>query len=153
SRAVEEAFVYAHMPYKLVGAQRFYGRKEIKDILAYLRLAHNPADSVSLLRVINTPPRRLGAKTLETTSSTASTGGQQMGEVLRDLADNGAKTRYAAQFRGRAGAALAGFGQLLNRWQQVKSELSVAELFDRIVDDVAYADFVNDGTEEGLERW
>src|SRR5579859_7431861 len=153
SRAVEEAFVYAGKAYKLVGAQRFYGRKEIKDVVAYLRLVHNPADSVSLMRVINTPPRGLGAKTLEQLNTTAGAAGLPAAEVLRDLATNGAKSPYAAYFAGKAGAALAGFGQLLDRWQQAKEELSVAELFDRIVDDVAYADFVNDGSEEGLERW
>src|SRR6185369_3810635 len=65
SRALEEAFLRAGLPYKLVGAQRFYGRREVKDVLSYLRLIHNPADTVSLMRVINTPPRGLGAKALE----------------------------------------------------------------------------------------
>jgi DNA helicase-2/ATP-dependent DNA helicase PcrA len=153
SRAVEEAFVYAHMPYKLVGAQRFYGRKEIKDIIAYLRLVHNPADSVSLLRVINTPPRGLGAKALEQLNTTAGAAGVPAAEILHDLAANGAQSPFATYFAGKAGAALAGFGKLLDRWRQAKEELPVAELFDRIVDDVAYADFVNDGSEEGLERW
>ena len=56
SRLVEEAFLQANLPYKLVGAQRFYGRREVKDIIAYLRLVHNPQDEASLSRVINTPP-------------------------------------------------------------------------------------------------
>jgi DNA helicase-2/ATP-dependent DNA helicase PcrA len=56
SRALEEAFLRANLPYRLVGTQRFYGRREIKDLIAYLRLVHNPADEV-LLRVLNTPPR------------------------------------------------------------------------------------------------
>jgi DNA helicase-2/ATP-dependent DNA helicase PcrA len=153
SRAVEEAFMHAGLPYKLVGAQRFYGRKEIKDILAYLRLIHNPADSVGLLRVINTPPRGLGAKTLEQLITVAGAGGLPAAEVLRDLAANGAKSSFASNFAGKAGASLAGFGQMLNTWQQARDELSVAQLFDRVVDDVGYADFVNDGGEEGLERW
>ena len=57
SRALEDAFVARGMPYRLVGGTRFYQRKEIKDALAYLRLVHNPADNVSLMRVINVPPR------------------------------------------------------------------------------------------------
>jgi DNA helicase-2/ATP-dependent DNA helicase PcrA len=153
SRAVEEAFLRAGLPYKLVGAQRFYGRKEIKDIVAYLRLVHNPADSVGLLRVINTPPRGLGAKTLEQLTTVAGAAGVPAAEVLRDLATNGSKSPFASYFAGKAGAALAGFGQLLNRWQQAKEELSVEQLFNRVIDDVGYADFVNDGTEEGMERW
>jgi DNA helicase II / ATP-dependent DNA helicase PcrA len=153
SRAVEEAFLHAGLPYKLVGAQRFYGRKEIKDIVAYLRVVHNPADSVSLLRVINTPPRGLGAKTLELLTSTAGAAGVPATSVLRDLGTNGAKSPFAAHLGGKAGAGLAGFGQLLERWQQAKGELSVEQLFQRVVDEVGYADFVNDGTEEGMERW
>jgi DNA helicase-2/ATP-dependent DNA helicase PcrA len=153
SRLVEEAFLHAGRPYQLVGAQRFYGRKEVKDIVAYLRLVHNPADSVSLLRVINTPPRGLGAKTLEQLTSAATAANVPATAILLDLHTRGVKSVYAASFAGKAGAALAGFGQLLERWLRAKDELSVDELFGQVVDDVGYADFVNDGTEEGLERW
>ncbi len=61
---LEEAFLGAGLPYKLIGAQRFYGRREVKDIIAYLRLVHNPNDEVSLTRVINAPPRGIGNKTV-----------------------------------------------------------------------------------------
>ena len=64
SRLLEEAFLQARLPYRLVGAQRFYGRREVKDIIAYLRLAHNPADEISLDRVVNTPPRGIGDKSM-----------------------------------------------------------------------------------------
>ena len=60
SRLLEEAFLHAGLPYKLVGAQRFYGRREVKDIIAYMRLVHNPDDEPSLIRVINVPPRGSG---------------------------------------------------------------------------------------------
>ncbi len=63
SRLLEEAFLQASLPYKLVGAQRFYGRREIKDVIAYLRLVHNPSDELSLTRVINVPHRGIGDKT------------------------------------------------------------------------------------------
>src|SRR5215467_11090027 len=66
SRLIEEAFLQARLPYRLVGAQRFYGRREVKDIIAFLRLTHNPADEASLDRVINVPPRGIGDKTLTT---------------------------------------------------------------------------------------
>src|SRR5512137_2463330 len=66
SRALEDAFVARGMPYRLVGGTRFYQRKEIKDALAYLRLAHNPADNIALGRVINVPPRGIGDKTIAT---------------------------------------------------------------------------------------
>src|SRR5579859_6226419 len=65
SRALEDAFVKARMTYRLVGGVRFYERKEVKDVLAYVRLIHNPFDSVSLQRVINLPPRGIGQKTVQ----------------------------------------------------------------------------------------
>src|SRR5205807_2232594 len=65
SRAIEDAFVRAGMPYRLVGGVRFYERREVKDVLAYLRLIQNPFDAVSLQRVINLPPRGIGQKTVQ----------------------------------------------------------------------------------------
>src|SRR5919198_4477602 len=65
SRALEDAFVRYGVPYRLVGGTRFYERKEIKDVLAYLRLVQNPLDGVSLARVINVPPRGIGQKTIQ----------------------------------------------------------------------------------------
>lgn len=64
SRALEEQFIKAKIPYRLIGGQRFYDRKEIKDVIAYLRLFYNPSDSLSLLRVINTPARGIGPKAI-----------------------------------------------------------------------------------------
>src|SRR5512136_1300520 len=66
SRAIEDAFIRSGLPYRLVGGTRFYARREIKDVLAYLRIVHNPHDAVSLMRVINVPARGIGAKTIET---------------------------------------------------------------------------------------
>jgi DNA helicase-2/ATP-dependent DNA helicase PcrA len=153
SRAVEEAFLRAGLPYKLVGAQRFYGRKEIKDLLAYLRLIHNPADSVSLLRVINAPPRGLGAKTIEQLTTVAGAAGRSPSEILRDLAQSGTQSPFASNFAGKTGASLASFGQMLSQWQLERDELSLVQLFDAVIERVGYADYVNDGTEEGQERW
>ena len=64
SRALEEAFIRATIPYQLVGGTRFYERREVKDVLAYLRLVHNPYDVVSFTRVVNVPGRGIGAKTI-----------------------------------------------------------------------------------------
>ena len=153
SRAVEEAFLRAGLPYKLVGAQRFYGRKEIKDVLAYLRLIHNPADSVSFARVINTPPRGVGAKTLEQLQALAGRAGLPPAAILQDLGERGNKSNYAEVFGGKAGAALANFGQMLSHWRLARAELSVAQLMDTVLERIDYKAHVDDGTEEGEERW
>ncbi len=86
SRAFEEAMRAAGIPYLLRGAQSFYERKEIKDILAYLRLIVNPNDEVSLRRVINVPPRRIGPKTIEKLTEVAKQKGISVRDVLRDQA-------------------------------------------------------------------
>jgi DNA helicase-2/ATP-dependent DNA helicase PcrA len=65
SRAIEDGFIRAGLPYRLVGATRFYARREIKDLIAFLRLVHNPTDGVSMARMINVPPRGIGQKTVE----------------------------------------------------------------------------------------
>jgi len=153
SRALEEAFLRAGLPYKLVGAQRFYGRREVKDVLSYLRLIHNPADTVSLMRVINTPPRGLGAKALEQLQAAAEMENISSVEVLRDLGEKGKKSKFAGMFGGKAGLALADFGQMLNHWHLARTELSVAQLMDLVLDRTGYREYIDDGSEEGNERW
>ena len=115
SRLLEEAFLQARLPYKLVGAQRFYGRREVKDVIAFMRLAHNPADEASLGRIINVPPRGMGDKTLTTLSLVARQNEITPGAVLLDLA-RGADSPYYKSFTGRAALPLADFGGMLANW-------------------------------------
>jgi DNA helicase-2/ATP-dependent DNA helicase PcrA len=152
SRVLEEAFLEAGLPYNLVGAQRFYGRREVKDVVAYLRLIHNPSDQVSLLRVLNTPPRGLGAKAIETLLSTAARGGISASAVLMELARD-SSSPLAADFPPRALTALAGFGRLLANWIGLAESLTVTSLLDLVLTDTRYQSYLDDGTEEGAERW
>jgi DNA helicase-2/ATP-dependent DNA helicase PcrA len=151
SRALEEAFLRAHLPYRLVGAQRFYGRREIKDLIAYLRLVHNPADEVSLLRVLNTPPRGIGAKTVESLLAAARARSTAAPLYLMQLARREADA--PADLAARAAAAAAGFGAQLESWRLLASSSSVLGLFDRLLEDIAYRRFLDDGSDEGTERW
>ncbi|MCS7010009.1 MAG: ATP-binding domain-containing protein, partial [Anaerolineales bacterium] len=152
SRLLEEAFLQARLPYRLVGAQRFYGRREVKDMIAYLRLVHNPADEISLDRVINVPPRGIGEKTILALHVAARSAGLTPGAVLLDLARGDASPLWS-QFTGRAALPLADFGALLARWRTEAARLTVTELFDRIATDINYREYLDDGTEEGAERW
>ncbi len=84
SRAFEERFMRERIPHRLVGALRFYDRREIKDVLAYLRLLANPDDSISLLRIINTPPRKIGQATLKQAQTHAAGCGISIYRALSD---------------------------------------------------------------------
>lgn len=142
SRAIEDAFVRAGMPYRLVGATRFYARKEIKDVLAYLRIVNNPADVVSLQRVINVPPRGIGDKTFAQLEAAARASGMTCLEVISQ-----------GELQGRGVRALKEFGTLWAQWVRLRNELSVGQLFDHIIQTSGYKDYLKDGTEEGEERW
>ncbi len=152
SRLLEEAFLQARLPYRLVGAQRFYGRREVKDMIAFLRLVHNPADEISLDRVINLPPRGIGDKTILALHTAARAAKATPGAVLVDM-KNGSDSPYWEKFSGRAALPLADFGSMLSGWLGAAQVLTVTEIFDRIIKDTAYQEYINDGTEEGEERW
>lgn len=151
SRVLEEAFVRDNMPYKLVGATSFYGRREIKDVLAYLRVVHNPADEISLNRVINVPRRGIGGKTWAQLREWGLAQGWQPGQALLELVR---QPDLSHPFKGRAYNVLLPFAQQLHGWQKlVERNTSVAELLTQILQDIEYKDYLDDGTEEGLERW
>ena len=152
SRLIEEAFLQARLPYRLVGAQRFYGRREVKDIIAFLRLVHNPSDEASLDRVINVPPRGIGEKTLTTLHLVARQNEIQPGNILLDLA-RGKESPFWESFTGRSTIPLADFGGMLANWRVASQTLTVPELFDRIVKDLGYKEYIDDESEEGEDRW
>ena len=153
SRLIEEAFLQARLPYKLVGAQRFYGRREVKDIIAFMRLVHNPVDEAALSRVINVPPRGIGEKTLTTLHMVARQNNTTPVAVLLDLAQ-GSNSSYYKSFTGRAALPLSDFGGMLANWIANAPTSTPAELFDRIVRDINYKAFiVDDDSDESRDRW
>jgi DNA helicase II / ATP-dependent DNA helicase PcrA len=153
SRAVEEAFVRAGMPYRVVGAQRFYGRREIKDALAYLRIILNPADTVSLGRAINTPPRGIGEKGFAALQEIAVSAVISPGELLLALAEESGASRYGESLSGRAREAFSDFGGLLAGWRSKREGQPVAALLRSVLRDIRYQDYLEDGSEEGEDRW
>jgi DNA helicase-2/ATP-dependent DNA helicase PcrA len=140
------------MAYKLIGATRFYARREIKDVLAYLRLIHNPNDGLSLARVINVPPRGIGTKTIAALTRWA----EEMGtsvygalQVLRSPPDAQTKTPLST----RAQKTLLDFVALWDELIAARNQVNVLELLDRVLERTGYAHWVQDGTTEGEERW
>ncbi len=165
SRALEDAFVARGMPYRLVGGTRFYQRKEIKDALAYLRLVHNPADNISLTRIINTPPRSIGDKTISALATWSTELGVPMvaglALVAGDLVSPALPPDIMARdtrppqhpFGTAAQRALTAFYRMLAKWIAAKDGLTVAALLDRIAEESGYATWLRDGTEEGEDRF
>ena len=152
SRLLEEAFLHAGLQYKLVGAQRFYGRREIKDVIAYLRFVHNPKDEISLTRVINTPPRGIGNKTFLTLRTQAQKAGLASGEYLVNSSLNNGADKLEV-LGGRTKSALLSFSSMLIKWIAMKGELTPLVLMDRILGEVDYHSYIDDGTDEGHDRW
>jgi DNA helicase-2/ATP-dependent DNA helicase PcrA len=153
SRLLEEAFLREGLSYRLVGAQRFYGRMEIKDLIAYLRLVFNPSDELSLERIINVPGRDIGAKTFENLVASARMAGCSAGEALLDMADRRAESVHWKAFPTRKAETLAAFAAQLQRWMGYRETLDLPALFDRIVDESGYSAYIQDGSEEGESRW
>jgi DNA helicase-2/ATP-dependent DNA helicase PcrA len=151
SRSLEEVFLRHNLAYRLVGAQRFYGRREIKDLIAYLRLIHNPSDQVSLLRVLNTPPRGLGTKTIEILLALAEEKRIRASSILEDL--SGREPIFRQAFGSRPASALADFGMRLAAWRLLAASSPVATLLETVLHDVHYREYIDDGTEEGEDRW
>jgi DNA helicase-2/ATP-dependent DNA helicase PcrA len=157
SRALEEAFVRRGMPYRLVGATRFYSRKEVKDVMAYMRLIHNPNDDVSLRRIINVPPRRIGETTIERLSNWAASLGisaYQAVQILGRDADPALIERAGNHPLTKATLApLLDFYALLRDWIDLRSTISPGQLLDRVLESSGYRQWLQDGTSEGEERW
>ena len=146
SRAIEEAFIRRRLNYQIVGGPRFYERREVKDVVAYLRLINNPADTVSLERVINVPGRGIGETTLDQLREWASALGVSVPHALAMLqeaeGDGAPALRVAPPFSDRAARQLVGFQSLMNDLRAAAELEGLVELFDRVIRRTSYADFI-----------
>ncbi len=127
SRVLEEMLMREGIPYKIVGGQKFYDRKEIKDIIAYLRLIQNPADNVSLKRVINVPKRGIGDTTVDTSENLALESGVSIFSVISN-ADEIPALKRAAQ-------KLSNFSSMIMKLRTMKENMGISELLEMVVDD------------------
>jgi DNA helicase-2/ATP-dependent DNA helicase PcrA len=153
SRMLEEAFMKAGIPYRLVGAQRFYGRREVKDVIAFLKLVQNPKDEVSIRRVINVPPRKIGDKSVEKLAEVARLTESSLGDVLQELGLLGSQSEIWGALD-RSAASIYQFARLMVGWLEIRDKVSLPDLFDRILLDVEYQEYLQDGSEEEvIDRW
>lgn len=163
SRVLEEVFLRYGIPYKIVGGIRFYERKEIKDLVAYLRLIQNPNDSVSLLRIINTPARKIGPKTIEVLQQYALQNGLSMFQAMENIVAAGAQAtcRHQADEATEApDVDLAGtkietikkFVELVKKLQGVNREFPASGVIKHVLEYTGYKQMVDDNTAEGDAR-
>ena len=147
SRALEEAYMRYGLPYKLVGGTRFYQRREIKDVIAYLRLIHNPADSISLTRIINVPGRGIGQRTLAELSGWAKNQDMSLYSALKMVAD-----KKGPALTPRANYALKNLFDLIDKIIARNQELSLTGLLNEVLEQTRYKEHVLN-EENGEERW
>lgn len=144
SRVVEEECLKHRIPYRIVGGMRYYDRKEVKDILAYLRLIHNPQDSLSLQRVINLPKRGVGAKTLQKYAQYANEHECSLFEAL--------KHSEAAGVTGVPALAMQRFTAMVEEYHQLQDFFSVGDLLRAIFDRFGYRSMFDPAKEKDRER-
>ncbi|MBI5152026.1 UvrD-helicase domain-containing protein [Candidatus Peregrinibacteria bacterium] len=143
SRIIEEVFLKYGIPYKIVGGIKFYRRKEIKDIIAYLRVIANPADTVSLMRIINVPPRNIGARTIEIIQEFAARNNITMFGAIGDGGRGGGEIQAAKK------EALAKFAKLIEKLQKINSEVPASGVIKYLLENSGYRKFIDDNTAEG----
>ena len=135
------------VPYKLVGGTRFYQRREIKDIIAYLRLIQNPSDSISLTRIINVPGRGIGQRTLAELSGWAKNQDMPLHAALKLVAE-----KKGPALTPRANYALKSFFDLIDELITRRQELSLTGLLDAVLEGTSYKEYIFN-EEDGEERW
>lgn len=145
SRAVEDQFVRKGIPYRLFGGVRFYERKEIRDILSYLKVLANPADTIALRRIINVPRRGIGETSIDKLVTFAEGNNLSLFDALGRLDEITELKTRASKFRD--------FYEIITSLQRDADELSAAELIDTVVKRSGYfQSLMTEGTEEALSR-
>lgn len=132
SRVIEDTLVKSNVPYTMVGGHKFYDRKEIKDIIAYLNIINNPRDGVSFERIINTPKRGIGAASVEKLRNFAQMHDWSMVEAAQNV--------DLANISGKAGRMIGEFGAMITQFQEMIAYLPVTDLVDQVLERTGYLD-------------
>ncbi len=145
SRSLEETFVRYGVPYRIVGGVRFYDRKEIKDIMAYLRLIYQPEDRVSFQRIVNVPTRGIGTKSVENFYAWVDAGGLGLQHALETVKDHPSLTP-------KAKTGLLELGDILRSIREILDDATVPGLLDSLLRRLDYFGYIDDGTPQGEAR-
>ena len=145
SRSIEESFLSFGVPYKIVGGIKFYARREVKDVLAYLRFVQNPSDIASLERIINIPARKIGKATLDKVLKEMRKVGKDFVELM--LAYEGKELTKDKV------AKLGYFARTIEDMKKKIGELPTDKFLEYVLEKIDYEGYIKDGTEEGESRW
>lgn len=145
SRAIEETFIRYGIPYRIVGGVRFYDRKEIKDIMAYLRLIYQPEDRVSFERIVNVPTRGIGAKSVENFFKWKTVNELSLQQALESVRDHPNLTSKARK-------GLLELGEMLRAMREALQDVALPALLDSLLRRIDYFAFIDDGTPQGESR-
>ncbi len=145
SRALEEVFLHYGMPYRIVGGVRFYERKEVKDLLAYLRLIYQPDDTAAFERIVNVPTRGLGAKSLAVFAAWRLSVGYGLYEGLQRVGE-------CPDLSPKARAGFRALADIIISFRNQMDELAPAALTDALMRRLDYVKFLLDGTPQGEAR-
>ncbi len=145
SRSVEETFMHYSIPYRIVGGQRFYDRKEIKDIVAYLRLIYQPEDRVSFERIVNVPTRGVGAKSVQNFFEWQAQSGLSFAQAF-------AQVSQCSTLTGKAQKAMIELSDMFQNLREIIEETPLHALLDSLVRRIDYLNYLNDGTPQGESR-
>jgi DNA helicase-2/ATP-dependent DNA helicase PcrA len=142
---MEEVFLRHGLPYKIIGGIKFYERKEVKDLIAYLRVIQNPADTVSLFRIINTPTRKIGARTIEIIQSYAFKNDISFFDAMQEA-------EKIEELGGGKPEAISKFIEVIKELRKVNVEFTASGLIKHVLDFTGYKKFLDDGSVEGEAR-
>ncbi len=162
SRALEESLTTSGIRYRIVGGTRFYERQEVRDLIAYLRVVLNPADAVSLARIVNVPGRKIGDTTIQRLQRLATVTGCTLLDAIRMVAhaagsgDGDARWLPAPSMLAelaRARASLVRFAALMDGLLEAAPGLTPPQLIQEIVDRTGFRAYLRDGFDNGDDRW
>lgn len=145
SRNLEEACLRYSIPYRIIGGVKFYDRKEIKDILAYLRIILNPNDDLGLQRIINVPPRGIGKTSLDRLHEISLKENMSLFELFKEA-------NFLSSIQNKAKIEIGNFLDLISYFEKERLNLTLSELIEEILDKTGYRTFLESDTTEGESR-
>ena len=154
SRALEEACLHRGMKYRLVGGVRFYQRREVKDLMAYLNLLQNPLDEVNLTRVIGVPPRGIGAKSMQDLARWAREQNVSLISAMQQIAAARSQGQPSpVPLTTRASNAIGDFADMVEGLVQSVTQVPIVDLIDQVLDDTGLRRFIQNSDDRPDERW